>query len=152
MGGLLPSSSSRSTSWESSSSSKSSGMNGHSELSVALIFPVSNSINISEVSFLPTKYLVSCSCADVNGDISTNSDMENGNRCKGLEGVGMTYISPDCGSIMYVSCGASSSVSGICSRCCVRTSGASDEGAETLVVVAKDDMDQREAPDVLLRA
>lgn len=96
MGGLLPSSSSRSTSSESSSSSK-SGINGHSELSVAFIFPVSNSINIKEVSFLPIKYLSPCSCSisDVNGDISTNSDIEKGNRCKGLEGVDMTYISPD---------------------------------------------------------
>ena len=92
MGGLLPSSSSRSTSSE---ASKSSGINGHSELSVAFIFPVSNSINIKEVSFLPTKYLVSCSFIDVKGDISTNSAMENGKRCKGLEGLDMIYISPD---------------------------------------------------------
>ena len=95
MSGLLPSSSSRSTSSESSSSK--SGINGHSELRVALIFPVSNSISIKEVSFLPMKYLSPCSCSvsEVNGDISTNSDIENGNRCKGLEGVDMTYISPD---------------------------------------------------------
>ena len=94
MSGLLPSSSSRSISWE---SSKSSGMNGHSnsELSVAFIFPVSSSINIKEVSFLPTKYLAPCSFSEENGEISTNSDMEKGKRCKGLEGVDMTYISPD---------------------------------------------------------
>lgn len=70
-------------------------MKGHSELSVAFIFPVSNSINIKEVSFLPIKTLASCSFSDVKGDISTNSDMENGKRCRGLEGVDMTYISPD---------------------------------------------------------
>ena len=95
MSGAPPSSSSRSTSWE--SSSKSSGINGHSELSVAFILPVSNSINIKEVSFRPTKYLSPRSClfSEVNGDISTNSDIEKGNRCKGLEGVDMTYISPD---------------------------------------------------------
>jgi len=92
MSGLLPSSSSRSTSWE---SSVSSGMKGHSELRVAFIFPVSSSININEVSFLPTKYLVPWSFVEVKGDISTNSAIENGNRCKGLEGVDMTYISPD---------------------------------------------------------
>jgi len=34
----------------------------------------------------------------------------------------------------------------------VRTSGASEEGADTLVVVAKEDIDQRVAPDVLLSA
>ena len=45
-----------------------------------------------------------------------------------------------------------SSVSGFFSTCCVRTRGASEEGAETLVVVANEDIDQRVAPDVLLRA
>lgn len=34
----------------------------------------------------------------------------------------------------------------------MRTSGASEEGADTLVVVAKEDIDQRVAPDVLLSA
>jgi len=82
MGGLEPSSSSRSifASWYSS------GMNGHSALSVAFILPVSSSINMSDVSFLPTNTLTSSLLTDVNGDMSTSWDMENGNRWSGEDG------------------------------------------------------------------
>jgi hypothetical protein len=83
--------------------------------------------------------------------------MENGKRRSGLEGVAATYMSPDCGSMMYISWHASkqSSVrSGSWSMWRVRTSGASDEGGETVMLEEEenDDMDQRVCPVVRLRA
>lgn len=83
MGGLEPSSSSRSIfgSWYSS------GIKGHSALSVALILPVSSSINMRDVSFLPINTLTSSLLTvDVKGDMSTSWDMENGKRWRGDEG------------------------------------------------------------------
>ena len=56
----------------------------------------------------------------------------------------MMYMSPDCGSIMYISWWSASSavVSGPSSTWVVRMRGPSVGGAETLVVVgANEDMD-----------
>lgn len=66
-------------------------------------------------------------------------------------------MSPDCGSMMYVSWHASKSSSvrsGSWSMWRVQTSGASDEGGETVVLEEEDDddMDQRVWPVVRLRA
>jgi hypothetical protein len=45
--------------------------------------------------------------AKLKGDMLMSSDMEYGKRRSGLEGVTTIYMSPDCGSIMYVSWHAS---------------------------------------------
>jgi hypothetical protein len=49
------------------------------------------------VSFLPTNILLSLSSTEekLNGDISTSWDIEKARRWRGLEGVAMTYMSPD---------------------------------------------------------
>lgn len=145
--GLSSSSSSKSIL---SSSPSHSMIGGHSEFSVALILPVSNSINSNEVSFRPTNTLVSSPLTEVNGEMSTSSDMVNGKRWSGVEGECRTYIAPDCGSMMYVSC--CSSASKCPGGCDVRTRGAKVDGAETLVVVKKDDIDHSSYPDVRLIA
>lgn len=63
--------------------------------------------------------------------MSTSCDMENGRRWRGAVGEFevVTYISPDCGSTIYVSCAkGSSSKSGSTSRCLVDTSGPRMDG------------------------
>src|SRR6267142_5763575 len=125
-----PSNSSKSTSNTSCSMASFLTSHGHSESRTAFTRPVSSSMSRMEVFLRPTKTRLSASPKE-NGDMSTSCDMENGRRWRGAVGEFevVTYISPDCGSTIYVSCAkGSSSKSGSTSRCLGDTSGPRMDG------------------------
>ncbi|KAJ7765549.1 hypothetical protein B0H14DRAFT_3510210 [Mycena olivaceomarginata] len=97
------------------------------ELKVALTNTTNN-----DVSFLPMKTQWSSAAAKLKGDMLTSSDMENRKHWS----VSMTYMFPNYGSI----------ISEFWSMWRVQTSGASDEGRETVMLEKKDNIDQRACP------